>query len=107
MRSLHPYPASPLPCPILPAAVRITHIPTGLTVKCAQERTQDKNRSLAMAALKAKLVVVLEEQRAARVAEIRGDLVKAEWGQQIRNYVFHPYKLVKDTRTGRLIHVLD
>ncbi len=43
---------------------------------------------------------MLEEQNAKKVAEIRGDLVKAEWGQQIRNYVFHPYKLVKDTRTG-------
>lgn len=50
------------------------------------------NRSLAMEMLKAKLLVVLEEQQAKQVAEIRGDIVKAEWGQQIRNYVFHPYK---------------
>lgn len=53
-----------------------------------------------MAILKAKLVVVQQEQQAREIAEIRGDVVKAEWGQQIRNYVFHPYKLVKDVRTG-------
>lgn len=53
-----------------------------------------------MERLKAKLLVVLEEQQAAAIASIRGDVVKAEWGQQIRNYVFCPYTLVKDTRTG-------
>jgi hypothetical protein len=53
-----------------------------------------------MERLTAKLLVVLEEQQAAALADIRGDIVKAEWGQQIRNYVFHPYKMVKDTRTG-------
>ena len=50
--------------------------------------------------LKAKLLVIAQEQQAASIREIRGDMVKAEWGQQIRNYVFHPYKLVKDVRTG-------
>ncbi|GLI70146.1 hypothetical protein VaNZ11_014956 [Volvox africanus] len=80
--------------------VRIVHLPTGISVKCTQERSQVQNRAIAMDILKARLLVVLEEQNARRVAEIRGDLVKAEWGQQIRNYVFHPYKLVKDTRTG-------
>lgn len=54
----------------------------------------------ALALIKAKLVVVQQEQQAREIAEIRGDVVKAEWGQQIRNYVFHPYKLVKDVRTG-------
>jgi peptide chain release factor 2 len=53
-----------------------------------------------MKRLTAKLLVVLEEQQAVQLADIRGEVVKAEWGQQIRNYVFHPYKLVKDTRTG-------
>lgn len=53
-----------------------------------------------MEILKAKLLVIAEEQRAADIASIRGDMVKAEWGQQIRNYVLHPYKLVKDVRTG-------
>lgn len=76
------------------------HIPTGLAVKCTEHRTQQQNRSTAMERLTAKLLVVLEEQQAAALADIRGDIVKAEWGQQIRNYVFHPYKLVKDTRTG-------
>ncbi|KAL5703298.1 Peptide chain release factor PrfB1 [Ranunculus cassubicifolius] len=50
--------------------------------------------------LKAKLLVIALEQRASEIKQIRGDIVKAEWGQQIRNYVFHPYKLVKDVRTG-------
>ena len=54
----------------------------------------------ALELLKAKLLVVQQEQQAKDIAEIRGDIVKAEWGQQIRNYVFHPYKLVKDVRTG-------
>ena len=54
----------------------------------------------ALEMLKAKLLVVQREQQAKDIAEIRGDVVKAEWGQQIRNYVFHPYKLVKDVRTG-------
>ncbi|PNW88016.1 hypothetical protein CHLRE_01g010864v5 [Chlamydomonas reinhardtii] len=80
--------------------VRILHVPTGLAVKCTQERSQAQNKAIALDLLKARLLVVLQEQNAKRVAEIRGDLVKAEWGQQIRNYVFHPYKLVKDTRTG-------
>ena len=54
----------------------------------------------ALELLKAKLLVVQQEQQAKEIAEIRGDIVKAEWGQQIRNYVFHPYKLVKDVRTS-------
>jgi len=74
--------------------VRMTHTPTGLTVKVTQERTQQANRAIALQRLRAKLLVVLEEQRAAEVAQLRGDLVKAEWGQQIRNYVLHPYKCV-------------
>jgi peptide chain release factor 2 len=59
-----------------------------------------KTQVIALEQLKAKLVVVQQEQQAREIAEIRGDVVKAEWGQQIRNYVFHPYKLVKDVRTG-------
>jgi peptide chain release factor 2 len=86
----------------VPAGVRLLHIPTGLAVKCTEQRTQEANRKIALERLTAKLLVVLEEQQAAQLADIRGDIVKAEWGQQIRNYVFHPYKLVKDTRTGEL-----
>lgn len=64
-----------------------------------------------MSRLKAKLLVVAEEQRASEINQIRGDAVKAEWGQQIRNYVFHPYKLVKDVRTSHetsdIVSVMD
>ncbi|XP_051121137.1 peptide chain release factor PrfB1, chloroplastic isoform X2 [Andrographis paniculata] len=81
-------------------AVRITHIPTGVTVRCTEARTQLANKVKAMTRLKAKLLVIAEEQRASEIKQIKGDAVKAEWGQQIRNYVFHPYKLVKDVRTG-------
>lgn len=65
-----------------------------------EERSQLQNKERALGYLKAKLLVIAEEQRATEIKEIRGDVVKAEWGQQIRNYVFHPYKLVKDLRTG-------
>ena len=80
-------------------AVRILHIPTGLAVRCTQERSQLQNKEKAMALLKAKLMVIAQEQRAAEIADIRGDIVEAAWGNQIRNYVFHPYQLVKDLRT--------
>lgn len=81
-------------------AVRLKHLPTGLTVRCQEERSQLANRKKALAYLKEKLLVIQMEQRVAELSEIKGDLVEASWGQQIRNYVFHPYKLVKDTRTG-------
>ncbi|XP_074292368.1 peptide chain release factor PrfB1, chloroplastic [Silene latifolia] len=81
-------------------AVRITHIPTGVAVRCSEERSQIQNKVKALNRLKAKLLVIAEEQRASEIKQIRGDSVKAEWGQQIRNYVFHPYKLVKDVRSG-------
>ncbi|MFN7898493.1 MAG: peptide chain release factor 2 [Synechococcaceae cyanobacterium] len=80
-------------------AVRILHIPTGLAVRCTQERSQLQNKEKAMALLKAKLMVIAQEQRAAEIADIRGDMVEAAWGNQIRNYVFQPYQLVKDLRT--------
>uniref|UniRef100_A0A453BCJ4 Prokaryotic-type class I peptide chain release factors domain-containing protein n=1 Tax=Aegilops tauschii subsp. strangulata TaxID=200361 RepID=A0A453BCJ4_AEGTS len=81
-------------------AVRMVHIPTGIAVRCAEERSQLANKIKALRRLKAKLLVIAEEQRASEIKQIRGDAVKAEWGQQIRNYVFHPYKLVKDVRTA-------
>ena len=71
-------------------AVRIVHIPTGVAVRCTQERSQLQNKEKAMAILKAKLLVIAQEQRAQEVADIRGDMVEAAWGNQIRNYVFHP-----------------
>ncbi|KAK4529563.1 hypothetical protein CCYA_CCYA01G0420 [Cyanidiococcus yangmingshanensis] len=81
-------------------AVRVVHIPTGVAVRCASERSQAQNRSKAMQLLRAKLLVIREEQRSSRWEEIRGEAVEAAWGQQIRNYVLHPYKLVKDLRNG-------
>ncbi|QIZ70625.1 peptide chain release factor 2 [Oxynema aestuarii] len=81
-------------------AVRIVHVPTGIAVRCTQERSQLQNKEKALAILKAKLLTVAQEQRAKEIAEIRGDMVEAAWGNQIRNYVFHPYQMVKDLRTG-------
>ncbi|MFK8183478.1 MAG: peptide chain release factor 2 [Phormidesmis sp.] len=81
-------------------AVRITHLPTGLSVRCTQERSQLQNKEKAMALLKAKLLVIAQEQRTQEIADIRGDMVEAAWGNQIRNYVFHPYQMVKDLRTN-------
>ncbi|MDV3001388.1 MAG: Peptide chain release factor 2 [Chroococcopsis gigantea SAG 12.99] len=81
-------------------AVRVVHLPTGLAVRCTQERSQLQNKERALTLLKAKLLVILTEQRAQAIAEIRGDMVEAAWGNQIRNYVFHPYQLVKDLRSG-------
>jgi peptide chain release factor 2 len=81
-------------------AVRILHIPTGIFVRCTQERSQLQNKEKALAILKAKLLIIAQEQRAQEVAEIRGDMVEAAWGNQIRNYVFHPYQMVKDLRTN-------
>jgi peptide chain release factor 2 len=81
-------------------AVRIVHIPTGIAVRCTQERSQVQNKDKALAILKAKLLIVAQEQKAKEIAEIRGDIVEADWGTQIRNYVFHPYQMVKDLRTN-------
>jgi peptide chain release factor 2 len=81
-------------------AVRILHVPTGLAVRCTQERSQLQNKEKAMALLMAKLMVIAQEQRASEIADIRGDMVEAAWGNQIRNYVFHPYQMVKDLRTA-------
>lgn len=81
-------------------AVRIVHLPTGLAVRCTEERSQIQNKEKAMNLLKAKLLVVAQEQRAKEISEIRGDMVEAAWGNQIRNYVFHPYQMVKDVRTA-------
>jgi peptide chain release factor 2 len=81
-------------------AVRVVHLPTGLAVRCTQERSQLQNKEKALALLKAKLLIIAREQRAKAIAEIRGDMVEAAWGTQIRNYVFHPYQLVKDLRSN-------
>lgn len=81
-------------------AVRLLHIPTGIAVRCSQQRSQLQNREKALAILKSKLLVIAQEQRAKEIAEIKGEAVDPAWGNQIRNYVFHPYRMVKDVRTG-------
>jgi peptide chain release factor 2 len=80
---------------------RVTHIPTGIAVRCTEERSQQQNKEKGLAILKAKLMIIAQEQKTKEIAEIRGDIVEAAWGQQIRNYVFHPYQMVKDLRTNR------
>ena len=80
-------------------AVQVVHLPTKIAVRCTEERSQLQNKERALALLKAKLLIIAEEQRAQEIAEIRGDIVEAAWGNQIRNYVFHPYQMVKDLRT--------
>ena len=88
-------------------AVRITHLPTKISVRCTEERSQLKNKEKAMNLLKAKLLVIAKEQRAAEISEIKGDIVEAAWGTQIRNYVFHPYQMVKDLSTKQETNDLD
>jgi len=82
------------------SAVRITHLPTGLVVACQMERSQHQNREVAMRMLRSKLLEIKERQHLDKISDIKGEQMKIEWGSQIRSYVFMPYTLVKDNRTG-------
>ena len=81
------------------SAVRLTHLPSGIVVACQNERSQHQNREFAMRILMARLLEKRMEERAQQLALLRGDRLSTEWGSQIRSYVLHPYKLVKDHRT--------
>ena len=81
-------------------AVRLTHIPSGVIVSCQTERTQGKNRDIAMKMLKSKLYSIEKEKELSKLESIEKSKKKIEWGSQIRSYVFHPYNMVKDHRTN-------
>ncbi|OGL25794.1 peptide chain release factor 2 [Candidatus Saccharibacteria bacterium RIFCSPHIGHO2_01_FULL_49_21] len=82
------------------SAVRVTHLPTGITVAIQNERSQLQNKETALAVLRSKLIALQLEQHAKNLTELKGPSQSAEWGNQIRSYVLHPYKQVKDLRTG-------
>jgi peptide chain release factor 2 len=82
------------------SAIRITHLPTGIIVSCQVERSQHQNREVAMRMLRSRLVEIKEREHLEKISDIKGEQMKIEWGSQIRSYVFMPYTLAKDHRTG-------
>ena len=88
-------------------AVRILHKPTGIVIKCQQERSQLQNRTIAMQMLAAKLLAIRQTEHEKKLAELKGQNFDINFGSQIRSYVFHPYKMVKDHRTGYEVGNVD
>ena len=89
------------------SAVRITHLPTGIVAQCQNERSQHKNKQTAMKVLQSKLFEYLEEKKAEKLEEIRGEHKEIAWGNQIRSYVFHPYQMIKDHRTNLEVNKVE
>ncbi len=93
------------------SAVRITHLPTGITATCQNERSQHSNKATAMRILMSRLLIVKEREMEERMAAHKGEQREIAWGSQIRSYVFHPYSLIKDHRTdievGNVQSVMD
>ena len=89
------------------SAVRITHVPTGITAACQNERSQMQNRAVAMRILKARLADLARRQREEKIENLRGERREIDFGSQIRSYVLHPYRMVKDHRTGVEIGDVD
>ena len=82
------------------SAIRLTHLPTGVVSQCQNERSQRQNKERALSILAAKLADLARQERLAEMAAIAGETRKVEWGSQIRSYVLHPYRMVKELRTG-------
>ncbi len=89
------------------SAIRITHLPTNIVVTCQNERSQHQNRDVAMKLLMSKLVELKEREQKENLDELKGDYSQITWGSQIRSYVFHPYTMVKDHRTGAEVGNVD
>ena len=89
------------------SAVRMTHFPTGIVVSCQTERDQVQNRATCLKMLRSKLLELREREKEQQMADIKGEMKKIEWGSQIRSYVFQPYTMVKDHRTGFEVGAID